>query len=65
MGKSLVAGSTSFSNVNNNGNANWNVASNVWVGVRPDFWLWKNLKSSSYTVQKGMIFPSRNGERKM
>ena len=28
---------TNFANVNNNGNANYNNASNAWVGVRPDF----------------------------
>jgi len=28
---------TNFANVNNNGNCNYNGASNTWVGVRPDF----------------------------
>lgn len=28
---------SNFANVNNNGNANYNNASNTWVGVRPDF----------------------------
>ena len=32
-----VVSASYFANVNNNGNANYNGASNTWVGVRPDF----------------------------
>lgn len=32
-----VVSSTNFANVNNNGNCNYNNASNTWNGLRPDF----------------------------
>jgi len=59
------ASATNFANVNNNGNCNYNNASNTWVSVRPDFGRRSIGDAPGYRKEKLSLALSLNASAEM